>query len=147
MNNIVLSGNIVKDGDRVQVGNTPKVSTRIAVRKERPNANGEYESMFIGIQLWGKVADFFSNYIKKGDSVVLSGKLESYISNNNETVFYVNVSTIELTRKANQQAQQPQQQTQYNQRTNVSSQQPKEYVEKDFPENFDVPIDENDLPF
>lgn len=78
MNLINLSGNLVKDIEK-KTTNSGKsvVQNTIAVRNDFKNKNGEYESQFFNFVFYGQQADFLANYAKKGDKVLIVGRLNN----------------------------------------------------------------------
>ncbi len=50
---------------------------RIAVKREFKNFNGEYDTDFMKISLWEAVALNSQQYLKKGDQVLVSGRLST----------------------------------------------------------------------
>lgn len=83
MNKIILSGNLCRNIETHQT-NDGKTYTRncVAVKRNFKNANGEYDSDFFNITLWGSQAEYISKYAQKGDKVLLSGRIQN---NNYET--------------------------------------------------------------
>lgn len=75
MNKVILTGNLCKD---VAIAETPNgkevVENCLAVRRKYKNANGEYDTDFINIVVWGASAKYLNNYAKKGDRVELVGE-------------------------------------------------------------------------
>lgn len=74
MNKVILSGNLCQD---IELKQTPQgkavVTNCVAVRRDFKNANGEYESDFINIVVWGSSAEYMSRNARKGDRVELVG--------------------------------------------------------------------------
>ena len=76
MNKVMLSGNLVKECVlRYTNNNKAVLQNTIAVRNDFKNANGEYESQFINIEVWEKTAEFLNKYAGKGSRVLIEGKL------------------------------------------------------------------------
>lgn len=46
----------------------------LAVTRDRKNQEGEYETDFINIQVWGKTAELTAEYCKKGDMIGIQGE-------------------------------------------------------------------------
>ena len=76
MNQVSLTGNLVRDIETKVVGEKKVVSNCVAVNRERKNANGEYESDFINIVVWEKQAEYLESKAHKGDRVELTGRLQ-----------------------------------------------------------------------
>lgn len=76
MNRICLTGNLVKD-IKIEYTKNGKgyVQNTIAVRKEKKDDAGNYESDFIDFVTFEKKADYLNTYAKKGDKVEIEGKL------------------------------------------------------------------------
>ena len=85
MNHIVLLGRLVKDPE-VRYTNTGKVVCQFTIAVDRPFANqdGKKEADFIGCVLWGKSAEVAGNSLRKGQRVLVEGRLQirSYDDNN-----------------------------------------------------------------
>lgn len=133
MNSVVLVGNLCKDVEMLQVGNTQKVDNVVAVLRGR-DASGNQVTDFIPVRIWGTQAQFASAYLKKGSKVAVNGTIRVDMWENEDgtkrSSTYVNVINIEnLTPRDAQ--QQPQQNTQ--------RQQPQAPT--------DININDDDLPF
>lgn len=87
MNRICLTGNMVKD-IKVEYTNNNKgyVRNTIAVRKDKKDNEGNYESDFIDFVVFEKKADYLNQYAKKGDKIEIEGKLrvDSWKDDNGE---------------------------------------------------------------
>lgn len=87
MNKVILSGRLVRD---IELRNTPSgkevVANCIAVKRDYKNSNGEYDSDFINIVVWGASATYLKNYAAKGDMVELVGRWQTrtYEDNNGQ---------------------------------------------------------------
>lgn len=78
MNNVQLSGRLVKDPD-VRWTNSGKQVCTFTVASQRPfkNANGEYDADFINCIAWDKTAEMIGNYFAKGDSIMIpAGRIQ-----------------------------------------------------------------------
>lgn len=74
MNNVVLKGRLTKDVDlRYTQGSEPKAFCMFSVAVNRLK---EGECDFINCKAWGKTAEFLGKYFKKGQEVVLQGRIE-----------------------------------------------------------------------
>ena len=72
-NAITLSGNVVKDPELAATNNGKFVlSFRIAVDEAGSNGN---ESGFFTCQAWGQLAENLAETLKKGQRVIVTGKL------------------------------------------------------------------------
>ena len=76
MNRICLTGNICFDIKVEYTKNNKAYSENtIAVRKDKKDEEGKYESDFINFVAFEKKADFLNTYAKKGDKIEIEGKL------------------------------------------------------------------------
>ena len=58
----------------------------IAVPRSYKNANGEYDTDFVDITLWGSVANNTVEYSQKGDMVAVKGRIQTrFIENSDGT--------------------------------------------------------------
>ena len=76
MNRICLTGNICFD-IKVEYTRNNKgyVENTIAVRKDKKDDEGNYESDFINFVAFEKKAEYLNTYAKKGDKIEIEGKL------------------------------------------------------------------------
>lgn len=98
LNKIFIMGNICKDIELKQVGETHLIQNTVAVARKFTDKNGERQTDFINIKIWGKQAEFFSKYFKKGDKTVLVGRLEtgSYEKEDGTKVYTTDVVVEEI---------------------------------------------------
>lgn len=76
MNNCVISGFVCKDPIIGHVRTGAKVvDFSVAVRDDRRNAIGVYETYYFRVSCWGYVADFVEKYIHKDNYVMVQGKM------------------------------------------------------------------------
>ena len=77
-NRIILIGNLTKDPElRYTPQGTPVASFRIAVNSRYKQAEGSREeTLFIDIVTFGKQAETCSQYLNKGKSVLVEGRLQ-----------------------------------------------------------------------
>ena len=77
MNKIILLGRLVKDPD-VRYTQTNKVVTQITIAVDRPylNQEGQREADFIQVIFWGKQAETVGNNFKKGNRILVEGRLQ-----------------------------------------------------------------------
>lgn len=85
-NRVILAGNLTRDVELRQVGSGTSVADLgLAVNERRNNASGEWteEATFVDVTAWGRVAETASEYLRKGDGVLIEGrlKLESWEAN------------------------------------------------------------------
>ena len=74
-NKIILIGNMVADiVMKYTPQGTPVATLRLAVNSGK-NKSGEKETLFIDSVVFGKTAENCDKYLKKGDPVLIEGKL------------------------------------------------------------------------
>lgn len=74
MNKVILMGRLTKDVElRYTQNNTPVATFTLAVNRKMSK---EKETDFINIVAWNKNAEFVSQYFKKGQQVLVSGRLQ-----------------------------------------------------------------------
>ena len=105
MNKIILCGNICKDIEIKYYNDKKNIKNTIAIRRDFKNKEGNYDSDFFNFTIWGVQAEFLNNYAKKGDKILISGKI---LNNNYEKdgqMIYSNdiqVETVEILSSKNQ---------------------------------------------
>ncbi|WP_066874977.1 single-stranded DNA-binding protein [Clostridium mediterraneense] len=104
MNKIVLLGRLVRDPELRTVESSGKVYTKftIAVKREYKSSDGERKSDFIPLIMWEKKAEIACEYLKKGDTITLSGRVitKNYEDNEGKRRYFIEVSVDEF-RKIN----------------------------------------------
>lgn len=76
MNKVILLGNLCRDIElRYTKSQKAVMQNVIAVRNDRKNENGDYESQFINIVLWEQKANFLKQYATKGSRILVEGRL------------------------------------------------------------------------
>lgn len=77
-NKIILIGNLTKDPElRYTPQGTPVASFRIAVNSKYKQSEGfREETLFIDVVTFGKQAETCSQYLNKGNSVLVEGRLQ-----------------------------------------------------------------------
>ncbi len=78
-NRVILVGNLTRDPElRYISSGTPVTDIGLAVNDRRKNASGEWveETQFIDITLWARQAEIASEYLSKGSSVLIEGRLK-----------------------------------------------------------------------
>jgi len=77
MNRVCLAGRLTRDPDVKAMASGKMVANfTIAVDRRFKNKDGQKETDFIPIVVWGKPAEFVAEYVKKGSLVSLSGRLQ-----------------------------------------------------------------------
>lgn len=111
LNNISLCGRTTREFELMYIGTGTAVATNtIAVDRDYKNKNGEYETDFINIEVFGKSAEFASNYIEKGNLVTVNGRLRiDKYEKDGQTVYYtkVNVASIQNIGKTSKNNEKP----------------------------------------
>lgn len=100
LNKVILTGRLVADAElRYTPSNKAVATARIACPRDFKNQNGERESDFINLVIWGKFAENFANWLKKGYLVTVEGRLQtrSYENQQGQKVYVteVNVSNFD----------------------------------------------------
>lgn len=78
-NRVILVGNLTRDVElRYVAGGTAVTDIGLAVNDRRKNANGEWvdETTFVDVTLWSRQAEIASEYLSKGSSVLIEGRLK-----------------------------------------------------------------------
>ena len=78
-NRVILVGNITRDIDlRYTPGGTAVTELGMAVNDRRKNQTGEWveETTFVDVTLWARTAEVASEYLGKGDSLLVEGRLK-----------------------------------------------------------------------
>lgn len=99
LNKVIITGRLVSDPElRYTSSNKAVATARIASPRDYKNQNGERETDFINLVIWGK-AENFANWIKKGYLVTVEGRLQtrSYENQQGQRVYVteVNVSNFD----------------------------------------------------
>jgi single-strand DNA-binding protein len=77
MTKVILSGRTVAEPSlRFTPSGKATASFTLAVKRSFKNAQGEYESDFINCVAWGKQAEIIAEYVKKGQIIPISGRLQ-----------------------------------------------------------------------
>lgn len=75
-NRIILIGNLTKDPElRYSPQGTPVSTIKIAVNSNYKQADGQKETLFIDVVVFGKQAENCSQYLSKGRPVLVEGRL------------------------------------------------------------------------
>jgi single-strand DNA-binding protein len=88
-NRVVLVGNLTRDIELKYTSSQLAVTELgLAVNDRRKNAQGEWveETTFVDITLWGRTAEIANEYLRKGSSVLIEGrlKLDTWQSNDGQ---------------------------------------------------------------
>lgn len=79
MNKIIISGRLTRDPEIkfTQTTNKKIASISVAVRRNFKNSEGNYDSDFFNCSAFGGQAEFLEKYFKKGQEILLSGRLQN----------------------------------------------------------------------
>jgi single-strand DNA-binding protein len=78
LNRVILIGNLTADPElRYTPGGTARVRFSIAVNRQFKDASGKFqeEATFVPIVVWGAQAENCANYLRKGRSIAVEGRL------------------------------------------------------------------------
>src|SRR3569832_959748 len=78
-NRVILVGNLTRDPELKYTASNMAVSEiGLAVNDRRKSASGEWieETTFVDVTLWGRTAEVASEYLSKGSSVLVEGRLK-----------------------------------------------------------------------
>ena len=146
MRNINITGRLGKDPElRYTKNGTAVASVNIAVNRERKDADGNLPTDWWRLQLWGKNAENFSNFVHKGSLVGITGRPEidnwQDSNGNDRQTAQIEVTNFDLLeqRSQNQQPNQTQQNT-----TNQNQGQPQDPLTEN---GQGININDSDLPF
>lgn len=99
LNKSILVGRITKDLEvRYTQSGKAVGQTSIAVTRNFSSSNGETESDFINIVIWGKSAETFATYTAKGNLVSVVGRIQTrnYENNSGQKVYVTEVVVEEF---------------------------------------------------
>lgn len=77
LNNFVLVGRLVSEPETIEFESKKGGKITLATPRSFKNANGEYDTDFIEITMWGSVAESTIEYCNKGDLVGVKGRIQS----------------------------------------------------------------------
>ena len=77
-NKVIVAANLVSDPELKTVGDSSVVRFRVAINRKFTTKSGEKkeESTYIDAEMWGPRANVISEYLKKGDPILLEGHLK-----------------------------------------------------------------------
>jgi single-strand DNA-binding protein len=79
-NRVILVGNLTRDPElRYLQSGMAVTDIGLAVNDRRKNATGEWieETTFIDVTLWGRTAEIAGEYLSKGSSTLIEGRLKT----------------------------------------------------------------------
>lgn len=79
MNRILIKGRLVRDPETryTQTTNTLVASFSVAVNRRYTKEGEERQADFFNVTAWGKTGEFCSKYFKKGQEILIEGRLEN----------------------------------------------------------------------
>ena len=78
MNKIILKGRFTKEMEmRFTAEGVGILNNSIAVKRNRKNTSGEYDTDFFNVVVYGKMAEHIKKYFKKGQEALISGRLQN----------------------------------------------------------------------
>ena len=78
LNQVVIVGRLVRDVEVKKLeGDKSVAKISLAIPRSFKNAEGRYDTDFIDCTTWDMVANNVSEYCKKGDIIVVKGRLQS----------------------------------------------------------------------
>lgn len=96
MNKVILTGRLTKNIElKYTQNNTAIANYSIAVQRNFKNQDGVYEADFINCVSYGKTAELISNYTKKGDKLLVEGRIQtrSYENDKGDKVRVIEIIT------------------------------------------------------
>ena len=75
MNNISLTGNLGRDNEIKQLSSGKVVLNNSIGVRSNSKVGGEYKTSWFNVSIFGKSAEIFSQYTKKGSKVFLTGEV------------------------------------------------------------------------
>jgi single-strand DNA-binding protein len=77
-NKVIVAANLVSDPELKSVGDSNVVRFRVAINRKFTTKSGEKkeESTYIDAEMWGARASVISEYLKKGDPILMEGHLK-----------------------------------------------------------------------
>ena len=94
INNVVLIGRLTRDAElRYTPSNIAVATFNLAVNRNFKNDNGDREADFIIVVMWRQQAENFANWVKKGNLVGITGRIQtrSYDNQQGQRVYVTEV--------------------------------------------------------
>jgi len=100
MNKIILTGRLTRDPELKTTDSGIEVCNLTVAVDRRVSKGKERQTDFIDCTAWSKTGVFVNQYFRKGDGIVLDGRLESrkYVDKdgNNRVAWGVNIDSVEF---------------------------------------------------
>lgn len=94
MNNVSFVGRLTKDPElKTTDTGRPYALSTLAVNRNFKNGNGEYETDYIPLTIWGKLAETFADYARKGSLISVTGEIRTH-SYEKDGVTHFSFSTL-----------------------------------------------------
>ena len=114
INSVVLVGRVTKDPELKYTPANQAVATfTLAVNRTFKNTNGEREADFINIVIWRQAAENLANWVKKGNLICVTGRIQirNYENGQGQRVYVTevvadNFQMLESRQQGDQQTQQ-----------------------------------------
>ena len=94
INNVVLIGRLTRDAElRYTPSNIAVATFNLAVNRNFKNDNGDREADFINVVMWRHQAENFANWVKKGNLVGITDRIQtrSYDNQQGQRVYVTEV--------------------------------------------------------
>ena len=109
INNVVLIGRLTRDAElRYTPSNIAVATFNLAVNRNFKNDNGDREADFINVVMWRQQAENFANWVKKGNLVGITGRIQtrSYDNQQGQRVYVTEVvaENFQMLESRNQQS-------------------------------------------
>ena len=76
-NKVILQGRLGENPEiKTTQGGKEVVSVSVAVTRDFKNSNGENETDWVTVIAWGNTATFLSRFFKKGQMIIVEGRLQ-----------------------------------------------------------------------
>ncbi len=76
LNRILLIGNLTRDPETKAFSSGTQVTNFTIAVNDRTRGKDKETTMFVKVKAWGKSGDIAAQYLKKGSSVLVDGRLE-----------------------------------------------------------------------
>ena len=79
LNKVILMGNLTREPDLRQTTNNSSVcQIGLAVNRTYVDSNGQrqQDTTFVDAEAWGRTAEVITEYLKKGDPIMIEGRLK-----------------------------------------------------------------------
>lgn len=77
MNNVVLMGRLTRTPELRKAGETSVTNFTLAVDRDRKNKDGERETDFIRVTVFGKQAETVCKWLDKGKRTMVQGRIQT----------------------------------------------------------------------